>query len=490
MVIYRPPDGWSNDPNGLVVVDEIKHLFFQYSPNSNQPQNLSWGHAISNDFVDWHDKGVALPYNSITKEERFSGSAVYDCNNTSSLGSNGGPVVAIYTSNYAEDSTFPDGSPVTKGTQSQSLAFSTDKGMTWKNYSENPVIKHPPPKYADQWQNFRDPKAFWYEPHGKWVLVAVLSELKKAILYSSLNLKNWTYMSDFSSKNAPPNAIWECPDLYEMKVVQQNVTKWVMSISSQPTENKIFEAMYYFVGSFDGYKFVEDKSQMQKRLDYGSDFYAGVTWNNVPNDLRLMIAWVDNWGYATNITDKYRGGLSLVRCLNLIERSNGQYKLIQKPNSDIYKYVKSQRSYTKAEVENGIEFGRNKAYNFIVTILLSRVNETGISLVIENEYHKEEAKIHYDHVNKTIYVEKLNILVDPSSNEKRVKHSAKFDPGLKMVLSIFIDAYALTVFCNEGEIVFTELLRIVTNSTNRTMRLSKGSNAGINVTQLWLAIKN
>ena len=41
--------GWINDPNGLVYVNGIYHLFFQYLPNSlnGNSGNKYWGHARS-----------------------------------------------------------------------------------------------------------------------------------------------------------------------------------------------------------------------------------------------------------------------------------------------------------------------------------------------------------------------------------------------------------------------------------------------------------
>ena len=51
------------------------------------------------------------------------------------------------------------------------------------------------------------------------------------------------------------------------------------------------KGMQYFVGEFDGQKFIADlKQEKGLWIDYGKDFYAGVTWNHVPKDRRLMIA--------------------------------------------------------------------------------------------------------------------------------------------------------------------------------------------------------
>ena len=40
-------------------------------------------------------------------------------------------------------------------------------------------------------EDFRDPKVFWYAPQKKWVLVAVLADQRKALFFSSTDLKHW-----------------------------------------------------------------------------------------------------------------------------------------------------------------------------------------------------------------------------------------------------------------------------------------------------------
>lgn len=479
---YAPKKGWLNDPNGLVYVDGTYHLFYQYSPDADQPKNIGWGHAVSHDLVDWQDRGVAIPYDAVAEEQRFSGSAVYDRRNTSGLGDDRPPLVAVYTSSYGPNATFPDGSPAVSGTQSQSIAYSQDKGKTWHLYRANPVIKNPPLRYADQFRNFRDPKVFWYEAQKKWVMVLVLSLLRKALFYSSPNLKRWTYMSEFSSPNAPVNAIWECPDLFEMVVQQTNESKWILSLSIQPDPAAgSSDSVRYFVGHFDGTEFTEDGDEVApiKYVDFGFDFYAGVTWNNV-GARRLMIGWVDNWAYAREITQKYRGGLSLVREVSLV-RKGGSYVLIQKPVAAIYDYVKEVQNFSNAEAERGVEIARNKVYNFIVEASL--INQLDFTLVIEDENRDEEARLHYDHESRILYIRVRSM--DPKARGNRVKQRVKIDTISKMELSIFMDNNTVTLFCNNGVFVYTELL--ISDARRRKLRLLKGSTAQVRVARLLLA---
>ena len=59
---YRPDKGWINDPNGLVYYKGYYHVFYQYAPDHEIPwkQPMHWGHARTNDFINWEELPVAL----------------------------------------------------------------------------------------------------------------------------------------------------------------------------------------------------------------------------------------------------------------------------------------------------------------------------------------------------------------------------------------------------------------------------------------------
>lgn len=229
---FSPQQNWLNDPNGLVYFDGEYHLFYQYNPYGDQWGNMSWGHAVSTDFVHWQELPVAIPV--INGIAAFSGSAVVDWNNTSGFGINGEPpMVAIYTG-------------AGNGGQRQHIAYSNDKGRTWTTYSGNPVL--------DLYNNeFRDPKVFWYEPTQKWIMVVSLGADKRVRFYESANLKSWTFLHDFGDVGLL-SGVWECPDLFELPVDgDTSNTKWVLQVDVAPGTPQ------YFIGDFDGTAFIADK---------------------------------------------------------------------------------------------------------------------------------------------------------------------------------------------------------------------------------------
>ena len=58
---YSPGYNWMSDPNGLVYYNGKYHLFYQYNPIGILPANMSWGHAVSTDLINWEEKPVAIP---------------------------------------------------------------------------------------------------------------------------------------------------------------------------------------------------------------------------------------------------------------------------------------------------------------------------------------------------------------------------------------------------------------------------------------------
>lgn len=204
---FTPAKNWINDPNGLLYHKGQYHMYYQYNPTGDVWGNISWGHATSDDLIRWKEQPIALdafttPPSGPLNEFFFSGSAVSDDNNTSGFG-NGtrAPLVAMYTSYYPNNITLPGNQSIRAGTQAQSIAYSTDDGLTWTEFAGNPVLPLPPSPYENQWSDFRDPFVFRYDQGGYWVLVVSLAQLHKLLIYTSQDLKTWKHVSEFGPVN-------------------------------------------------------------------------------------------------------------------------------------------------------------------------------------------------------------------------------------------------------------------------------------------------
>jgi len=328
---YTAKNTWLNDPNGLVWYNGVYHLFYQNNPFDNVWGNMSWGHATSTDLLHWTEHPVAIACDD--EEDVFSGSIVVDHDNTSGFGTEEAPaLVAIYTSAFKEGSAH-------QGTQAQSLAFSTDGGMTWSKYAGNPVL-------ARGSAHFRDPKVFRYEGSAGscWVMVAVEAQHQQVVMYRSANLKDWEYLSTFGPANSAEGE-WECPDLFPLPVDGDPANvKWVLVVNVNPGAVAGGSGGQYFVGHFDGVQFTADPDSLVSPapdgttdlrqclwLDWGRDYYAAVSFSNAPEGRRIMIGWMNNWDYANSLpTAPWRSGMSLAREVELAT-VDGLPRLVQRP---------------------------------------------------------------------------------------------------------------------------------------------------------------
>lgn len=297
---HTPTYGWMNDPNGMFYMDGVWHLYYQYNPYGSQWENMTWGHSTSTDLIHWTHQPDAIEPDGLGTI--FSGNCVVDHNNTAGFGRDA--VVAIYT---------------TAGTsQTQSLAYSRDRGMTFTKYADNPVI-------TGTITDFRDPNMFWNEATRRWNLV--LAAGQEIQIYSSENLKEWRYESSFGHGYGNHNGVWECPDLVKLPVEGTGDHKWALIVNINPGGPYGGNATQYFIGDFDGHQFTCDsKPAVTKWMDYGKDHYATVTFDNAPDGRTVAMAWMSNWQYANQVpTKQYRSGNSIPRDLGLFNFGEETY---------------------------------------------------------------------------------------------------------------------------------------------------------------------
>lgn len=323
-VHFSADRGWINDPNGLIYYNGEYHMYFQHNPYGWQWGNMHWGTAVSKDLIYWQQLPEAIyPFISEDPAARsdaaFSGSAVADPKNTAGFRKNGiDPLIAIYTSTG----------------RGESLKLSYDNGRTFIDYEGNPVLQH----------NGRDPKVFWYEKGQHWVMVVWDSGITKKIsldqeasirqhsIYTSSDLKNWTYQSGISG-------FFECPELFELPVEDEpGVSKWVMYDADGR----------YVVGSFDGKNFTIEQ-HFTRYENGGGYFYASQTFTDSPDGRRIQVGWgrnITHPGMPFNQAELFPSELKLRRTLN-------GYRLCPTPVKEISTLHRSSQVLTDKVVQAG-----------------------------------------------------------------------------------------------------------------------------------------
>lgn len=319
---FSPQDGWMNDPNGLVFVDGEYHLFFQHNPDSTIWGPMHWGHAVSKDLFHWEEQPIALFPDSLGTI--FSGSVVVDKDNTAGFGANA--LIAIYTSHSHEIEEQKTGLHET-----QSIAYSLDKGKTWEKYEGNPVLPNP-----GIW-DFRDPKVMWHTESKQWIMT--LATKQTITFYGSQNLKKWERLSEFGEGTGAHGGVWECPDL--LRFATSEGEKWVLLVSINPGGPNTGSATQYFVGDFDGKTFSSVQQDI-RWMDYGPDNYAGVTFSNTEGR-HILMGWMSNWEYANVVpASTWRSGNTVARDLTLT-KVNDKWILASQPVTELKNVASAQQ---------------------------------------------------------------------------------------------------------------------------------------------------
>ena len=405
---HTPLYGWMNDPNGMFYKDGVWHLYYQYNPYGSQWENMTWAHSTSTDLIHWKNHGEVIQPDALGTI--FSGSSVVDKENTAGFGKDA--VVAFYTSAGAA--------------QTQSIAYSTDNGETFKKYVNNPILTSDVP-------DFRDPNVFWNEEVKQWNLI--LAAGQQMNIYSSKNLKDWKYESSFGEGYGNHGGVWECPDLLKMG------DKWVLICNINPGGPFGGSATQYFVGSFDGHKFTcESKPEVTKWMDYGKDHYATVSFSNAPDGRIVVLPWMSNWQYANQVpTQQFRSANGLPRDLGLYSY-NGEDYVSVKPSPEVFAAFEKKPSGHLQPA----------AYIEVTNI------KSNASIVLSND-KGERVTMVYDGKNATFSMDRTESGVTDFHSDFKAKTVAPTN-GIIKSMQIFIDRCSIEAFDTEGKVAMTNLV--------------------------------
>ncbi|WP_245752436.1 glycoside hydrolase family 32 protein [Chitinophaga arvensicola] len=429
---FTAPQNWLNDPNGLIYLDGVYHLYYQHNPLENKWGHMSWGHATSKDLLHWHHLPVAIPEIE-TKDTTtwiFSGSAVWDKHNSSGFGKDGkGPVVAIYTADQPKQQK-----------ESQFIAWSNDGGLTYTNYAANPVVDI-------QKKDFRDPSVIWLEEQQKWLMTVAVPAEHKIQFYGSSDLKNWHLLSEFGNQG-DTRKIWECPSLTPLYVDGNPAKKkWLLMISSGNQDAAT--GMQYFTGDFDGTTFTNDKRKDEMMIvDYGRTFYAAIPYNHLPDNRQTMIGWLMPFDTPTS---PWRGQMSIPRDLQLKTTAQG-IRLYQQPaallQASLDKLPAGKKLQLKPQTIQSTHLTLSTSQRFNsnanwvdVDFTIGTASDFGLKIA-------QEVIVGYNVQKEELYIKDghdiQHLLVSPVDNKIR--------------LQVLLDKSSVEVFVNGGEKVLTTLI--------------------------------
>jgi len=445
---YSPARGSASDPNGLVYFEGEYHLFHQ--------DGGTWAHAVSTDLVHWKRLPVALPWNEYGHV--WSGSAVADLRNASGLFDDAGGkgLIAYYTS-YNPDAP--------NGNQRIGLAYSKDAGRTWAYSKERPIVIENPGKQGEEpggW-DFRDPKVVRDEANNRWVMV--VSGGDHIRFFTSPNLLDWTLTDLFGYGEYVRGGVWECPDLFPLKVEGTDEVKWVLMISTGANPKTQGSAAEYFIGELtpDG-KFVNDHPAGKVlTTDYGKEYYASMSFSDLPDSRRIMLAWMTNWDYPFAFpTQGWKGTLSIPRELTLRQTEEGP-RLFQAPIRELASLERELFSVKdrlvtpkEANLLQGLSSGAYELEALIEIPEGGTVKEFGFRL---REGAEQKTVAGYKVAEKQMFVDRSKSGNTDFSPLFSTFHTAPLIPeNGKIKLKIFVDDASVEVFGNDGRAVISDVI--------------------------------
>lgn len=409
-----PPTGLLNDPNGLIFDGEHYHIFYQWYPFGAMHGMKHWKHLMTRDFHQFREGEMLIPDELFESHGCYSGGAILWQ----------GKIVAFYTGNVrraVDNQRVPH----------QNIAIFDKSG---KLLAKRCLLDQPPQGYTE---HVRDPKPYLTaEGKIRFVVGAQRNDLSgTALLYEMDDLDSTPrLLSEFAVPAFDNHNVfmWECPDLSQL--AGEDLFIW--SPQGKAREDQQFQNNFHAVYALGHLEEAVLKAEHIEELDYGFDFYAPQTVQNVQG---VLIGWVGlpDLMYPTD-EFQWHSMLSLPRQLS---RQNG--KLYQTPHKDIYAKLTDSRELTVTQ-----------------SAMIEQLDTHYLQISVENQplelcffrnQKGQTLKLRYE--NGRLSLDRsASIQTDIMRQFGAVRH-CRVDK--LETLAIFFDRSVVEIFVNGGEYVLT-----------------------------------
>ncbi len=417
---FAPPIGWMNDPNGFSYFNDEYHLFYQFGPYDIFWKDIHWGHAVSDDMLNWRHMPVVMAPDTIADISGcFSGSAI----------EKDGELYLMYTGHTDPNMGFE---PVESDIiQRQCLARYSENGAVEKCFS-NPVIDEDelPDNYCRY--DFRDPKVFRLGEKYYCVL-AVRNEEKRGsiLLYKSDDMVEWIFVGDIYRRDATDNTMFECPDLFRLGDKDVLVLS-IMPCSSEYSD-EIKNRVEYVVGRMD-YEESQFHEENRGLLDYGSNYYAPQTTLD-KNGNRVIIGWICDWSKANEEFVRNYGYNGIMTLPRIMELDSG--RVVLKPVAEMKEHELLLRKADSLKLEGNVLFAGDEV-NKHISLKINRLTEILSIILFKNE------------------TKQLSFTFDPDVNSVKlnsdytinVDKSVSCDLSCLLNIEVFIDTHCVELYVN------------------------------------------
>lgn len=282
-VHYTAKNGWINDPNGLICLNGIYHMFYQYNPADVMWQNMHWGHAVSCDLVHWEEQDIALFPNE--NGNVFSGCAITDERNLLGFQAGENLTGILY---YTATKPF-----------SQRMAVSTDGFQTITDCGVAiPFLGN----------EERDPKVVFCEELDCYIM-ALYRKNDDYMMFRSQDLVHWTHFFDYKLEGEN-----EFPDILKFRD-NRGKTRYILTSNTD----------HYVVASVENGQFRIDEGL--KPLFYCSDNHSPMSFWGIPDGRCIRAIWTCYCSFL--YSENFYGQMTLLEYT--MEESDGKCYLAANP---------------------------------------------------------------------------------------------------------------------------------------------------------------
>jgi beta-fructofuranosidase len=262
---YQPEGFWFGDCMPFGKGGKY-YLFHQRDSRKKGPLRnpFSWDLSVTGDFVNYEDKGTAVPRGKDTDQDQyiFAGSVFEDID---------GLFHAFYTG-YNENYS-------AQGKASQVLMHATSKDLLKWEKSNNKLTLVPQEGYDKN--DWRDPYVLWDDENKQYLLILGARKIQERKILNGCNvhfvskdLQDWKFKGPFYAPNI--YSMHEMPDLFRMG------QWWYLVISEYSDRNKI---VYRMSKSINGPWITPPDDAFDGRA-----YYAGRTF--CLDNQRILFGWV------------------------------------------------------------------------------------------------------------------------------------------------------------------------------------------------------
>ena len=450
-----PYQHWMNEPHAPIYYQGVYHLFFQFNMMGPYFANISWGHLVSDDMVNWTPlKEVIIPEEfSVAKDGVWSGASTYDAD--------GVPVLLFTAGNY-----------------DNGLISSQNVGIARPKDPSDPYLKEwvvdntlGIAQQPGQGTPGEFPDASVIYEDGVWYLTicsaSTTTDGGTALLYQTTDdsFHNWTYVGQFyeiPNQRGDLGYTWELPVLLPVWNENKTIKKYVLLISPAPAD-RADNDIYYFVGQFDKVngRFIPDPlfENNPHLLDYGNNVFTGPSGFVDP---------VSGKSYVFSIMQDQRKPSDVAKAgwANSVGLAREIYLLPD--GSDVgIRPVEALNHYTDLIYE-GTNLTLDEANNAIsniegdmlhIQIEFDQIAADALGInVRKNSIYLEETTIYYDTVYQTVGIK--TGLSGALNNYQNI--TGNFGGKLilvdgKLMLDIYLDRSLVEVFANEYKAISSRI---------------------------------